>query len=102
MTETQKRTTAAVVIPIFITFFTMGFVDFVGTAANQLKDDLGLSAGQVSLFTTMVFFWFFIFAIPSSYCMNRYGRRTTVLLSVAVTIAACIFPIIAYAIPEVS
>ena len=102
MTEMQKRTTAAVVIPIFITFFTMGFVDFVGTAANQLKDDLGLSAGQVSLFTTMVFFWFFIFAIPSSYCMNRYGRRATVLLSVAVTIAACIFPIIAYAIPGVS
>lgn len=101
MTRQTKQASAGVIAPIFLAFFTMGFVDFVGTATNLVKEDLTLSSGQASLFTTMVFFWFFIFAIPTSYCMNKYGRRVTVLISIAITIGACIFPIFAYAIPGV-
>ena len=94
----HKKVSAAMIIPIFVTFFTMGFVDFVGTATNFVKEDLTLQSWQASLFTTMVFLWFFIFSLPASYCMNKYGRRATVLISIAITVFACVFPIIAYAI----
>lgn len=97
----DKKVSASMMIPILVTFFTMGFVDFVGTATNFIKEDLTLPSWQASLFTTMVFFWFFIFAVPTSYCMNKYGRRVTVLISVAITLAACVFPIFAYGISNV-
>ncbi|PKZ15321.1 MFS transporter [Alloscardovia omnicolens] len=101
MSQSTKKVSAGMFVPIFVTFFTMGFVDFVGTATNFVKEDMALQSWQASLFTTMVFFWFFIFAIPTSYCMNKYGRRITVLISIAITIGACVFPIFAYGIPNV-
>lgn len=31
------------IIPVMLTFFTMGFVDLVGIATNYVKQDFGLS-----------------------------------------------------------
>ncbi|MGO1346688.1 MAG: MFS transporter, partial [Bifidobacterium psychraerophilum] len=51
--------------PVMISFFIMGFVDLVGIAANYVKDDFSLTDSQANLFTTMVFFWFLIFSVPT-------------------------------------
>ena len=68
---------SAVIIPVMLSFFAMGFVDLVGTATNYIKADFGLSDAFANLCTTMVFFWFLIVSIPTGALMNRIGRRKT-------------------------
>ena len=66
----------------------MGFVDLVGTATNYVKAEFDLANGTANLFTTMVFFWFLIFAVPTGMLMNKISRRKTVLWSILVTLVA--------------
>jgi fucose permease len=83
-------------LPVMVAFFVMGFVDLVGIATNYAKVDFELSDTLANLFPSMVFFWFLIFSVPTGMLMNRIGRRKTVLLSLAVTIASLLLPLIYY------
>lgn len=96
--ETTKTGNAGLVkiAPVMFAFFVMGFVDLVGTATNYVKAEFNLANGTANLFTTMVFFWFLIFAVPTGMLMNKIGRRKTVLWSILVTLVAMALPIIAY------
>lgn len=80
-------------IPLMLTYFTMGFVDLVGIASNYLKVDLGLNDSEANLFPSLVFFWFLIFAVPTGMLMNRIGRKNTVLLSLLVTLVSLLIPL---------
>ena len=82
-----------VMVPIMLTYFTMGFVDLVGIASNYLKVDLGLSDSEANLFPSLVFFWFLIFAVPTGILMSRIGRKKTVMLSLLVTLVSLLLPI---------
>ncbi|NLI72220.1 MAG: sugar MFS transporter [Bacteroidales bacterium] len=83
-------------ISIMLAFFSMGFVDLVGIATNYVKADFNLTDTVANLFPSMVFFWFLIFSIPTGMLMNKIGQRKTVLLSMLVTVAALIVPLINY------
>ena len=100
--ETTKTANAGLkaIIPVMFAFFVMGFVDLVGTATNYVKGEFALADGTANLFTTMVFFWFLIFSVPTGMLMNKIGRRKTVLWSILVTLVAMALPIIAYTIFE--
>lgn len=84
------------IIPVMLAFFAMGFVDLVGIAANYVKADFGLSDSVANLFPSMVFFWFLVCSVPTGMLMNKIGRRKTVLLSLVVTMAALLLPMIDY------
>lgn len=92
----MSKKTSAVIVPVMLSFFAMGFVDMVGTATNYIKADFGLSDAFANLCTTMVFFWFLIVSIPTGALMNRIGRRKTTLLSLAVTVLALLVPVLNY------
>lgn len=81
-------------IPVFLCFFVMGFVDLTGAATNFIKADLRLSDTMANIIPSMVFFWFLIFSIPSSLLMNKIGRKKTVLASLAVTFVSLILPLL--------
>ena len=83
-------------IPVMLAFFAMGAVDLVGIASNYVKEDFGLSDTLANMFPSMVFFWFFIFSVPTGLLMNRIGRKKTVLLSLIVTALALIVPVTSY------
>lgn len=83
-------------IPVMFSFFTMGFVDLVGIATNYVKADFQLSDTLANLLPSMVFFWFLIFSVPTSMLMNKIGQRKTVLLSIVVTVAALLLPLLNY------
>lgn len=83
-------------IPVMFSFFTMGFVDLVGIATNYVKADFHLSDTLANLLPSMVFFWFLIFSVPTGMLMNKIGQRKTVLLSIVVTAAALLLPLINY------
>ena len=81
-------------IPVFLCFFVMGFVDLTGAATNFIKADLQLSDTMANIIPSMVFFWFLIFSIPSSLLMNKIGRKKTVLVSLAVTFVSLLLPLL--------
>ena len=37
-------------VPVMITFFTMGFVDLVGAVSNNMQEDFGLSDSAANFF----------------------------------------------------
>lgn len=86
---------ASQIIPVMLCFFAMGFVDLVGVASNYVQQDLHLTDSQAALFPSLVFFWFLIFSVPTGLLMNRIGRKNTVLVSLGVTLASLIVPMIA-------
>jgi fucose permease len=92
----KKETLLPRIIPVMITFFTMGFVDLAGIATNYVKSDFSLSDTVANSFSVMVFFWFILFSVPAGMLMNRIGRKRTVLLSIIVTFAGLMIPVIAY------
>lgn len=82
-----------------LAFFTMGFVDLVGTASNYVKSDLNLSNSEADIMPSLVFFWFLLFSVPTGMLMNKIGRKNTVLLSIIVTVASLIMPLFATSYP---
>lgn len=80
-------------IPVMLCFFAMGFVDLVGTAANFVKQDLGLNDSTANIFPSLVFFWFLIFSVPTGMLMNKIGRKKTVLVSLVVTVISLLLPV---------
>ncbi|MGM9695058.1 MAG: MFS transporter [Alloprevotella sp.] len=80
--------------PVMLCFFAMGFVDLVGIATNYVQRDLQLSDTEANLFPSLVFFWFLLFSVPTGILMNRIGRKRTVVLSLVVTFAALVLPLL--------
>ena len=95
----DKNNKLILLLPVLFTFFTMGFVDLVGIATNYIKNDFDLSDTMANLMPAMVFFWFFIFSVPTGMLMNKIGRRKTVLLSLVVTLLSLLIPMINYSFP---
>ena len=76
-TKTQSDSKGALLqmFPVMLCFFTMGFVDLVGSATNFVKSDLNLSDAQAGFIPSLVFFWFLIFSVPTGILMNTIGRK---------------------------
>lgn len=97
MTQEKKESSlVAKLVPVMLAFFAMGFVDSVGTATNYVKESFGLSNTMANLCPSMVFFWFLVCSVPTGMLMNKIGRRKTVLISLGVTIAALVLPLVYY------
>ena len=96
MTEKKESSLVAKLVPVMLAFFAMGFVDSVGTATNYVKESFGLSNTVANLCPSMVFFWFLVCSVPTGMLMNKIGRRKTVLISLGVTIAALVLPLLSY------
>ena len=95
----EKRSNLSRLAPIMLAFFTMGFVDMVGTATNYVKADFALSDTMANFLPSMVFLWFFFLSVPTGLMMNRIGKRKTVLLSLVVTALALVLPLFSYSYP---
>jgi fucose permease len=89
----MKQNKTALLIPVMLCFFAMGFVDLVGIASNYVKEDLALSDSVANVFPSLVFFWFLIFSAPTGMLMNKIGKKKTVLLSLAVTVVSLMLPL---------
>ncbi len=97
--ETNNKT--SVIFPILFGFFVMGFVDVVGIATSYVKQDFGLSDTLANLLPMMVFLWFAVISVPTGIWMGRHGRRTTVLVALAITAFALSLPFFFYDFPAV-
>jgi len=83
-------------LPVFVAFYCMGFVDIVGTAVNLTSIDFKLSATTMQFLAFMIFIWFFIFSIPTGIVQDRLGKKRVVIIALLVTTLAMIVPFILY------
>lgn len=101
MGKIQTQNNTRVFIPVFFSFFVMGFVDIVGVATNYIKKDFSLSDSMAGLIPMMVFIWFAVFSIPTGLLMSRLGRKKTVLTSLLITTVAMLLPLGFYSYPVI-
>lgn len=83
-------------LPVLFGFFVMGFCDIVGISSDYVQRTFGWSDVMTGFVPSMVFIWFLFLGIPVGNQMNKWGRKNTVLLSMALTIVGMLLPLIAY------
>lgn len=79
---------------VLFSFFVMGFCDIVGISSDYAREAFGWSQTMAGLLPSMVFVWFLFLGVPVGIQMNRWGRKNTVLIGMAVTIVGMIVPLI--------
>ncbi len=95
----KNKVSFSQIAPVMAGFFVMGFIDVVGIASNYIKKDFGLSDTLSNLMLMMVYLWFFLLSVPFGVMMDKTGRKKTVLISLAVTCAALVIPVVSYNLP---
>ena len=76
-------------LPLLAGFFVMGFGDIIGTVMNQVKSECVEHADSIAwLMPIFAYVWFLVISIPTGVVAGRIGRKNTVLVSLAVTVAA--------------
>ena len=80
-------------LPLLAGFFVMGFGDIIGTVMNQVKAECAANADAISwLMPIFAYVWFLVISIPTGVLSGRIGRKNSVLVSLAVTVAAMVVP----------
>ena len=97
----MTKKSAIAVIPVFLSFFVMGFVDIVGISTAYVKDDFQLSNTAAQLLPMMVFVWFALLSVPVGILQDKYGKRNILNIGIAITVLAMLVPLINYTFPVV-
>lgn len=92
----KKQNSVIALLPVLFGFFVMGFCDIVGITSDYVQRSFHWSALMTGFVPSMVFVWFLFFGIPVGNWMNLWGRKNTVLLSMAVTLLGMMLPLLAY------
>jgi FHS family L-fucose permease-like MFS transporter len=95
----KNRVSPAVMIPVFATFYVMGFVDMVGMSTGYVKDDFQLSESLAQLLPFMVFLWFALLSIPTGIFQDRRGKKLTANVGMLLTALGLLVPFIRYSYP---
>ena len=90
----MNRKTIVTILPVMFGIFIMAFVDLVGLASNYVKNDFGFSDTVSNLISVACFVWFLVFSVPTGIMMNRFGRKSVVLMSFLLTAVAMLLPVI--------
>ncbi|MEZ5106575.1 MAG: MFS transporter [Draconibacterium sp.] len=73
-------------LPVFLTFIVMGFVDIIGVATGYIKQDFELTNFVAQFLPMMVLVWFFILSVPVGILQDKYGKRN--MLNIGMVIQA--------------
>ncbi|MDE6318091.1 MAG: MFS transporter [Muribaculaceae bacterium] len=92
----KTKNTVLTALPVLFGFFVMGFCDIVGISSDYVQRTFHWSHAMTGFVPSMVFIWFLFLGIPIGNSMNRWGRKNTVMLSMAVTVLGMALPLIAY------
>ena len=63
------------VIPVFLAFLTMGFVDAVGPFVSLAKNQFHLTTAIASFIPFVGLSMFAVLSIPAGIFQHRYGKR---------------------------
>ncbi len=87
------------ILPVFMSFIVMGFVDIVGVATGFIKKDFGLTDDLAQLIPSMALFWFFVMSVPSGILQDKYGKKRMLNIGMLLTGLGMVIPFIHYSFP---
>jgi fucose permease len=93
---TGQKKSIKVLLPVFLSFYVMGFVDLVGVATGYVKQDFNLSDSRAQLLPLMVFLWFALVSIPTGIFQDHRGKKFTVNLGMLTTALGMLVPFVHY------
>lgn len=93
---TLQKDRASKIIPVFLTFIVMGFVDIVGVSTGYVQKDFELSDSMAQFIPSMVFIWFFVFSIPVGILQDKIGKKKMMNLGIGITFLGLILPFLDY------
>ena len=91
-----KKITLSKVLPVFLTFIVMGFVDIVGVSTGYVQKDFELSDTLAQFIPSMVFIWFFVFSIPVGLLQDKIGKKKMMNIGIIVTLLGMSLPFVNY------
>ncbi|MCB0631505.1 MAG: MFS transporter [Saprospiraceae bacterium] len=91
-----KKSTLKKILPVFLTFIVMGFVDIVGVSTGYVQKDFGLTDTTAQFLPSMVFIWFFVFSIPVGVLQDKIGKKKMMNIGIWITIAGLLLPFVSY------
>jgi len=83
---TTKNISLSKLLPVFLSFVIMGFVDIIGTATNHIQEDFQLNDFIVQFLPMMVLLWFFVLGVPAGVIQDKIGKRN--MLNIGMTLQA--------------
>lgn len=86
-------------LPVFMSFIVMGFVDIVGVSTGYIKEDFDLTDSQAQFIPSMVFIWFFLLAVPVGIFQDKWGKKNMLVLGMALSGVGMLIPFINYSFP---
>lgn len=93
---TTKKINISKILPVFLTFIVMGFVDIVGVSTGYVQKDFELSDTLAQFIPSMVFIWFFVFSIPVGILQDKIGKKKMMNIGIAVTLFGMLLPFVYY------
>jgi FHS family L-fucose permease-like MFS transporter len=84
------------ILPVFMSFIVMGFVDIVGVSAGYAQKDFNLTDSVAQLIPSMAFVWFFLLSVPTGLLLDRYGKKKILNIGMGVTGLGMALPMVTY------
>jgi len=92
----NKNMSVSKLLPVFLTFIVMGFVDIVGVSTGYIQEDFKLSDSLAQFIPSMVFIWFFVFSIPVGVLQDKIGKKKMMNIGILVTFLGLLIPFVSY------
>jgi len=84
------------ILPVFLSFIVMGFVDIIGVATGYVKKDFQLTDLSAQVLPMMVLLWFFVLSVPVGILQDKYGKRNMLNIGMALQAVGLGLPFIHY------
>ncbi len=92
----SKKIDISKILPVFLTFMVMGFVDIVGVSTGYVQKDFELSDSLAQFIPSMVFIWFFVFSIPVGILQDKIGKKKMMKIGIVITLFGLLLPFLSY------
>lgn len=86
-------------LPVFLSFMVMGFVDIIGVATNYVKLDFELTDFIAQFLPMMVLLWFFVLSVPAGILQDKIGKRNMMNMGMIIQAIGLGIPFIHYSFP---
>ena len=83
-------------LPIFLVFLAMGFADAAGPLVSQAKEYFHVSNVAAQLVTFSGLLMFGVLSVPTSLFQDRQGKKTVLMLGLAVMFAGILSPAVRF------
>jgi len=84
------------ILPVFLSFIVMGFVDIIGVATGYVKQDFQLTDFVAQFLPMMVLLWFFVLSVPVGVLQDKLGKRNMLNIGMVIQAIGLGLPFIHY------